>query len=297
MSAPENIGVDGPTLESVSLPDEVEGFTKRRVELVQRAVKEWMAALIDLGGRNNLLWYRDLKAGTLDLSNAAPGAIAGLLQGKAIKTSALFNDPDERERGVRRLRTISSKAKENFEERGLETLSLACGLATWNNENVAGWEPLAPVLLRQASLRPLGAARDDFELVLVDEMEVNPTLLHFLKVNFDCDLDQDSLNDRLDGAIDEPWELDETYRWMVERASRVPGVAVEPRLVLANFAYAKLPMVNDLERSFDELVAHDLIAAIAGDEEARQSVRAAQPGPEAIPTADATALADEDVTP
>ena len=293
MSAPEDTGVDENVIENVVLPNDVEGFTKRRVELVQRAVREWTAALIDLGGRNNLLHYRDLKAGTLDLSSAAPGVVATLLQGKAIKTSTLFNDPDERERSVRRLRTISSKAKENFEERGLETLSLGCGLASWNNESVAGWEPVAPVLLRQATLRPLGAARDDFELALVDEMEVNPTLLHFLKVNFDCDFDQESLNERLDGVIDEPWELEETYRWVVERASRVPGLAVEPRLVLANFAYAKLPMVKDLENAFDELVAHDLIAAIAGDEEARESVRAAQPGPEAIPSPDATALADE----
>jgi hypothetical protein len=47
--------VDEETLEEVSLPEAVDGFTKRRVELVQRAVKEWTAALIDLGGRNNLL--------------------------------------------------------------------------------------------------------------------------------------------------------------------------------------------------------------------------------------------------
>src|SRR5213592_1384858 len=97
------------TLEDVSLPDVVEGFTKRRVELVQRAVKEWTAALIDLGGRNNLLRYRDLKAGTLDLTNASPNAVTALLQGKAIKTSTLFRDTEERARNVRRLRTIANK--------------------------------------------------------------------------------------------------------------------------------------------------------------------------------------------
>src|SRR4051794_38934695 len=163
------------TVEDVLLPEEVEGFSKRRVELVQRAVKEWVAALIDLGGRNNLLRYRDLAAGTLDLTSASQPAVAALLQGKAIRTSSLFGDLEARERNVRRLRTISNKAKENFEERGVETLWLAAGLGSWQNEEVAAWEPSSPVLLRQASLRPLGAAQDDFELVLVDEMEVNPT--------------------------------------------------------------------------------------------------------------------------
>jgi very-short-patch-repair endonuclease len=280
-------------LEDVSLPEAVEGFTKRRVELVQRAVKEWTEALIDLGARNNLLRYRDLKAGTLELTGASPSAVAALLQGKAIKTSTLYQDPDERARNARRLRTISNKARENFEERGLDTLALACGLASWNNEAAAAWQPSSPVLLRQANLRPLGAAQDDFELILVDEMEVNSTLLYFLKRHFDCAFDQERLLDRLDGVIDEPWELQAAYDWFVEHGGRVPDLRVEPRLVLANFAYAKLPMVRDLESAFDELVAHKLIAAIAGDEEAREAVRSAQPGPDAIPSADAMPLADE----
>src|SRR3954463_6410902 len=220
-SSPDDLNIDEQTLEAVALPATVEGFTKRRVELVQRAVKEWVAALIDLGGRNNLLRYRDLQAGTLDLTNASPTSLSSLLQGKAIKTSSLFADPEERTRNARRLRTIANKAKENFEERGLDTLALGCGLASWNNEAVAGWEPSAPVLLRQASLRPLGAAQDDFELALVEEMEVNPTLLHYLKVNFDCSFDEEKLLDRLDGVIDEAWELEEACRWMVEHTTRV----------------------------------------------------------------------------
>src|SRR6478672_3179590 len=83
----------------------VEGFSNRRVELVQRAVKEWVGALIDLGGRNNLLRYRDLRAGTLDLTSANSSAVAALLEGKSIKTSSLFLDAEERERNLRRLRT------------------------------------------------------------------------------------------------------------------------------------------------------------------------------------------------
>jgi very-short-patch-repair endonuclease len=193
---------------------------------------------------------------------------------------------------LRRARTIHNKAKENFEERGLETLALACGLATWENKRAA-WEPCAPVLLRQAVLRPLGAAQDEFELSLVDEMEVNATLLHLLKVDFDCDLDQETLLDRIDGVIDEPWELEAAYEWMKEHTRRVPGFDVQLRLVLANFAYAKLPMVKDLESAFDELVAHELIAAIAGDEEAREKVRSAGPGPDAVPHPDHIPLADE----
>jgi hypothetical protein len=166
------------------------------------------------------------------------------------------------------------------------------GLASWDNKRGA-WQPCAPVLLQRASLRALGAAQDEFELTLVEDMEVNPLLLHLLKTDFECELDQEALLERVDGVVDEPWELQESYAWPSEQARRVPSFQVESRIVLANFAYAKLPMVRDLEVSFDELVAHKLIAALAGDEECRQAIRDQGPGPDAIPRSDDISLSDE----
>jgi very-short-patch-repair endonuclease len=219
--------------------------------------------------------------------------VSHLLAGKTVRVSALFPGL-EREQVLRRVRVIHNKAKENFEERGLETLSIGCGLASWENKR-GTWEPCAPVLLQPVTMRPLGAAQDDFELAVVGEtMEPNPTLLHVLKVDFGCEFDHNALMARIpDGTIDEFWELEETYEWIREQAQRVPGFRVEPRMVLANFAYAKLAMVNDLDVAFDELVAHDLIAALAGDEQAREAVRAQGPGPYAIPGPDQVPLADE----
>jgi hypothetical protein len=173
-------------------------------------------------------------------------------------------------------------------------MPIGCGLATWENKRAA-WQPCAPVLLQAATLRPLGAAQDEFELAVVGEtMEINPTLLHVLKVDFGCEVDHAALMKRIpDGAIDELWELEETYEWIREQAWRVPGFRVDSRLVLANFAYAKLSMVNDLDGALDELVAHELIAALAGDEQARAAIRGQGPGPEAIPGPDQVPLADE----
>ena len=130
----------------------------RRAGLVEKAASDWKNALVDLGGRNNLLHYRDLKLGTLDLTAADPEVVSGLLQGKTIRVTALFSDPEEAEQVLRRIRAMHNKAKENLEERGLETLSIACGLATWENKRAA-WEPCAPVLLQHASLRPSARRR------------------------------------------------------------------------------------------------------------------------------------------
>jgi len=175
-----------PSAGDEPVPTEVSRPLSRRAELVRRSVADWKNALIDLGGRNNLLHYRDLRLGTLDFTGADPAAIEALLVGRTVMISALFRDPERLEQTLRRVRTLHNKAKENFEERGLETLSIGCGLASWENKR-GTWLPCAPVLLRQVSLRPVGAAQDEFELCLTGEIELNPTLLHVLKLDFDCE--------------------------------------------------------------------------------------------------------------
>jgi very-short-patch-repair endonuclease len=264
----------------------------RRAQLVGRAAEEWKSALIDLTGRNNLLHYRDLQRGTLDLTTADPMAIGQLLLGKTVKVSSLFDDPDQLDQVQRRIRAIHNKAKENEEERGLATVSIAWGLATWANKR-GTWTPAAPVLLQSVSLKPVGAAQDEFDLSVTGEMELNPTLLHVLRLDFGREFDVAALTDRIDGAIDELWELTEVYKWLSDGADGIPGFAVEPRIVLANFAYAKLEMVRDLEFAFDEMVGHDMISALAGDLEARAAIRDRDSGASGVPSPDSVALADE----
>jgi hypothetical protein len=42
----------------------------RRLEVIAAAQRQWIDALTDLGGRNTLLYYKDRRAGTLDLRSA-----------------------------------------------------------------------------------------------------------------------------------------------------------------------------------------------------------------------------------
>jgi hypothetical protein len=160
-----------------------------RVGLVGRAVRVWTGELVDLGGRNTLLYYRDLKQGTLDIgpgSGASPVAVDQLLSSRPVRLSMLFSDMAVGG-AARRARTVKAKAVENFEERGLRTLFLAWGMATWSN--VRGTAvPAAPVLLRQAALTARGGAGEDFDASLPGEWEINPTLLHLLKTDYQVDV-------------------------------------------------------------------------------------------------------------
>lgn len=275
---------------------------RNRASRVRAAVKAWKAQLVDLGGRNTLLFYRDQKVGTLDLTGARPEALDALLAGRSVRMTSLFPGESERNDAANRLRRIHSKAREHYEERGIETLYLGCGLASWKS-NTNDSTPCAPVLLRPLLVTPKGASRDEFDLILTGDMEINPTLLYRLKSEFAQELDRDQLQERLDGAIDTKWELEATFEWLQKNTTRVPQLSIAQRLVVGNFSYAKLPMVTDLEASESTLIHHDLIAAIAGDQEARNRLNAQYDAvhvsldqPDQTPPADEFLVVDADAS-
>lgn len=254
-----------------------------RWKLVKQRSKSWSGQLVDLSGRNNLLYYRDLKVGTLPLDNADHTLLFEALAGKSVTLSRLFKDPDRLEDALKRARTVRNKANAHEEERGLKTLYLALGMAKWTGQKSAS-QPAAPVLLVPARLAPRGAAQEEFELSVTEDPEVNPTLLQMLKAEYEVSCDPEELlaSGGIEGIIDTPEELNVTYEWLRQKCSSVPGFAIDDRYVIGNFSYAKLPMVHDLERSLEAMAEHDLIAALAGDAAAQEELRQAGAGTEIL---------------
>jgi len=245
-----------------------------RRTLIDRAVRAWTGELIDLGGRNTLLYYRDLKQGTLDLGPASPAstvAVDQLLSSRTMRLSTLFGETSISS-AARRARAVKAKATENFEERGLQTTYLAWGMATWINPRTAT-VPAAPILLRQAALKARGGTGEDFDISLPGEWEVNPTLLHLLRTDFDVDLDGSELLELFDPE-QEPPNPSPIFDQLAKTCSAMAGFSVENRMVLGNFSYAKLPMVLDLQTATDLMARSELICAIAGDDQARDAIRA-----------------------
>src|SRR5690606_25670657 len=106
-----------------------------RAEIVGEAIKSWVNQLVDLGGRNNLLYFRDLKVGTLDLTRLLGDRLGGeLLGGRKLRLSEIFANPDDLKNAARRARALRSKAIENDEERGLRTLHIGFGFSTWSSD-------------------------------------------------------------------------------------------------------------------------------------------------------------------
>ena len=270
----------------------------KRSTAVSLAIKTWKKQLTDLSGRNTLLYYRDLKVGTLNLAGCE-FQLETLLAGKQISLSKLFSEeliPDVRKRA----RAIYKKAQEHYEERGIETLFLAYGTATWDVDQDRP-VPRAPVLLQPAVLIPKGSGHEEYEIRLTGEMLLNETLLHLIETEFGIYLDQSKIE--LDGAIDTIDELNNAIKWLSKEASAISGFRIEVEVMLGTFSYMKLPMVRDIEEGYDLLFNHDLVSAIAGDDEARrllreryEQVRVSLSDPNLIPPADEFLILDADAS-
>lgn len=61
-----------------------DGAKRERYAAVERVREGWIRRLIDLSRRNNLLYYRELKRGTLDFSDCNSKALKELLTGKTV---------------------------------------------------------------------------------------------------------------------------------------------------------------------------------------------------------------------
>jgi very-short-patch-repair endonuclease len=253
-------------------------ITPERREKVDKARAAWIKKLIDLSRRNNLLFYRALQTGTLDISDVSPAALSALLNSDpdsdgGVPLSRLVPEAPQQAAAAARLKEIAKRAQENLEERGLDTLFLGVGMASWQPED-GGRPGAAPVLLMPLSAMPLARESRSWVLKRNGDLRINDVLLHALEVQHGVTIDADELlSDLHPDTNDADLDLASLFNRLSDRAGEVPGFAVASSFIVSNFHFQKLAIVRDLQEHGNELAAHDLIAGIAGDVGARERVR------------------------
>jgi len=255
-----------------------------RISRVRSAVESWVRKMADFTGRNRLLFFRELKAGTLMLPSGtdwlAADAADRIFAGKAVMISELIRsdlDEDSRERQFkdlsRRSKTLYRKSKENLEERGIDTLHIGYGLFQWDAKGTTSSSPNAPVLLTPLTITRKSASSDDYKIALGGATEINPTLVQYLQRMHSTTIDAEALleacyeNDVLD--------FDRLKNAFLAKVGHIEGARWQEGVVIGNFATTKQPMMMELEACVEILAEHDLVAAIAGDPTAIQSLRSA----------------------
>ena len=173
-------------------PNPREAVAPELLTRVDAARQSWIRQLVDMSRRNNLLYFRDLKVGTLDLSSAPTEAMQALLQsgGNSRDSVRLADLVDEARRTQANAAAseIWKRAISNYEERGLDTLFLALGLATWTARD-SGRNLAAPVLLVPLEASQSGGRSGPWSLRRSGDVKVNDVLVHALREEHGVTLD------------------------------------------------------------------------------------------------------------
>jgi len=261
---------------------------------IESAASEWRNGLIDVGGNNRLLNYRDL-ASTLVLDKVPPAAFKKLISGSIVRLSELFPEEQDLQRAQKACALLARKQRQAVEEYGIPVTYLAAGMASWDPEGTAALvaaenselgedlqsdgspaksskpkytRPRAPVLLRPVEIELRRGAQQSWDLQLTDDFQLNGVLTHV--VNADrFRVDEDSILASDEGEVsDIAIMLDD----VVNRCDDVADFEVNPTMVIGAFSYAKQPMVEDVS-DLDALAKSDIISALSGDPLAAERVR------------------------
>ncbi|WP_259557586.1 DUF4011 domain-containing protein [Brachybacterium sillae] len=295
-TGPVDAGV-APDQDQVSLPPRpFEAERMSRADIVGEALARWAVTMGAGTERRSFLTHMRDAGQVLDLTHSHPSGLAQLLAGRgATRLSSLVREVGALADARAHARAIREQAERAADEIGLTTCHLAIGEATWTPAD--GGRPLqAPVLLRPITLRLRGNAREDVELDLDTTVDLNPVLLRALR---DAGVAVDAR--ALLATTDGPYGFDPTPVLDAFRAlgDPLPGFRVSHALVVGNLLDATGAVVDDLESDPHDWVEHPLVAALAGDTDARTELTTAaqEAGDgEALDEAELVAAVDPDRT-
>ena len=240
---------------------------------VRAAVPGWVNSLLDLSGRNQMLFCKP--AGKVLLEDANGAALRRLLDGEAVRLSALFPSAKDMERFGKPLARMRKNMRAYDEERGVRIGRMVSGFVGWRDGQSGRTRvPNAPLLLRYVTVQQPQPGVDDFTIQVEPDVEVNRVLLHLLARDFRVRFPDDRVEELVELAIDDFYPGTAALRFFEDAMSRVPDLDVREGVLLGNFGYQKLPMVQDLETHQEEFAASELVAAVAGSGEAMAAIRA-----------------------
>ena len=225
-----------------------------------------------LGGRSTLLHFADDTDAGIDITRAHPGSLPQFITGRSTLLSNLFRDEVGLHTARQAAERIAAKDVELRTARGLDTVHLAVGMASWR---IGGISCTAPVLLRPLAIR---RHHNDFDLKLHGTFTINPELVEAARTHFGISLDGRALSSlAYDDGVFKPQPVIDHLRALT---AHVATFTVKPRLVVSTFA----DVAADMERDAVDL-NHPVLNALAGHDADRHELTLARTVP-ALTSAD-----------
>ena len=174
----------------------LEVSSKRR-QSVENARQAWIKRLIDLSRRNNLLYYRSLKWGTLNLTLQNSDRWAALLRGDSVSLKTLVPSLQDEEL-LQKAVAIWRRAQANQEEKGFGYGDVAFGMASWKAAD-GGRDSDSAVLLLPVTLDLKGHSGNSLAVRRSGSIQANLVLLHVLQTEFGVTISPENVLSSLQG--------------------------------------------------------------------------------------------------
>ncbi|WNZ30109.1 MAG: DUF4011 domain-containing protein [Candidatus Bathyarchaeota archaeon] len=241
-------------------------------EILSDKIKYWKCRLIDLSRRNNLISYRFTKSKSVLVS--APN-ISGVFDAIDENNVILFQKTDDVEDQTKgwisseddsttnkKLYNIYLKARENFQELGVNTCFLGIGFLEYKDSEWSTDLIKAPLILMPVEIertKKVSKFYHKFDIFSEpDDFQLNPSLKEKLAAEYGINLEE----------IEEGTDIYEYLDQLKQIISQHENWKFLEEVVLDIFTYQKYIMYNDLELNDENIKENPLIRAFVGDRNA-----------------------------
>ena len=167
------------------------------------------------------------------------------------------------------LKDLYRKAKTALEENGSNSLFLAIGFLSWNDQKSINTNYIAPILLLPLSIERKTASSNIQIELSEDEPQLNITLVEYLNQKFNIDLRHLINLPKDDKGVDIK-KIIVTIRHAIMDKK---GWDVEEIAVISNFSFKKFVMWNDLQLRKNEIISNPNVEAlISGNYKLNRSI-------------------------
>ncbi|WLD93800.1 DUF3320 domain-containing protein [Alkalihalobacillus sp. AL-G] len=255
----------------------------------ENKITYWQNKLIDMTLRNNLLNYRIHTQGIPVVTSGLDQIEDILSMGKKVFIETLPNEWRNKVRDFRdqkelltsnilsndlknnRLRSVLSelklekelvklyrKAKNTLEETGANSLFIALGFLKWYDPKSSTTERYAPILLLPVDLVRLSAKKGYYIRARDEEIQVNISLIEYLKQNFGIDASRLYNIPKDDHGADVRKVLTTMRRIIMQ----MKHWDVYENASISVFSFSKFVMWNDLVNHSDELKENKVVKSL-----------------------------------
>jgi very-short-patch-repair endonuclease len=250
---------------------------KNDIIIMEKTIEVWKNKLLDLGKRNKLLYFKQVKRNSLEIEEPIPEDLFNFLSNQngtlEFPTwSQNFEEDDNNDSIItkgdikpiggardvmRTLKSLHSKTKIAREEQGINILYLTIGLLDWYESEFSSVMFQAPLILIPITLTKEDVSSPYKMSLHEDEIVSNPTLSYKLENDFGIKLPD------FDARVDSISDFMNKVKTIFQKQSRW---SLEQRSFIGLFSFLKINIFKDIVKHEDKLLENPITHALMNKE-------------------------------